>query len=82
MIAYSRQRWLVWLGVLWLAGCVSFHLPSAAPPVYYQLDYQPPGVHCLQAVAHQINQHLLDLQSIGLDQGQIGGEIQLYFKNI
>ena len=49
MIAYSRQRWLVWLGGLWLAGCVSFHLPSAAPPVYYQLDYQPPGVHCPRA---------------------------------
>jgi ABC-type uncharacterized transport system auxiliary subunit len=38
--------WFFWLVPLCLAGCVSFHLPSAAPPVYYQLDYPPAPVHC------------------------------------
>jgi ABC-type uncharacterized transport system auxiliary subunit len=48
MSAYWRKWWLFWLWPFCLTGCVSFHLPSAAPPVYYQLDYQPVAVHCSQ----------------------------------
>jgi ABC-type uncharacterized transport system auxiliary subunit len=40
------SRWLLCLLLLWSAGCISFHLPSAAPPVYYQLEYPPPAVRC------------------------------------
>jgi ABC-type uncharacterized transport system auxiliary subunit len=43
-----RKWWLFWLWPFCLAGCLSFHLPSTAPPVYYQLDYQPASVHCPQ----------------------------------
>jgi ABC-type uncharacterized transport system auxiliary subunit len=46
------RRWFFWLLPLCLTGCISFHLPSAAPPVYYQLDYQPLAVHC----SHHFNQ--------------------------
>jgi ABC-type uncharacterized transport system auxiliary subunit len=43
----TMTRWrLLWLLLPLLAGCVSFHLPTSAPPVYYQLDYESPRVHC------------------------------------
>ena len=38
--------WFLWLLLPLLAGCVSFHLPTSAPPVYYQLDYESPLAHC------------------------------------
>jgi len=38
--------WFLWLLLPLLAGCVSFHLPTSAPPVYYQLDYESPRVPC------------------------------------
>jgi ABC-type uncharacterized transport system auxiliary subunit len=41
--------WLLCLALLGPAGCISFHLPSAKAPIYYQLDYQPPAVHCAQS---------------------------------
>ena len=41
------KRWrFLWLLLPLLAGCVSFHLPTSAPPVYYQLDYESPLAHC------------------------------------
>lgn len=49
MSASWRKLLLLLLWLLWLASCVSFHLPSAAPPVYYQLDYQAAAVHRPQA---------------------------------
>lgn len=49
MIISWRKWGLLWISSLCLTGCVSFHLPSAAPPVYYQLDYQPAVVPCPQA---------------------------------
>jgi ABC-type uncharacterized transport system auxiliary subunit len=49
MSAYWRKWRLFWLWPVCLVGCVSFHLPSAAPPVYYQLDYHPAAVHCPQS---------------------------------
>jgi ABC-type uncharacterized transport system auxiliary subunit len=49
MIAILRKCWLLCLGPLCLASCVSFHLPSASAPVYYQLDYQSPAGSCPQA---------------------------------
>jgi ABC-type uncharacterized transport system auxiliary subunit len=44
------RRWRC-LGLLLClcTGCVSFHMPTSAPPVYYQLDYQPPRVRCAGA---------------------------------
>jgi ABC-type uncharacterized transport system auxiliary subunit len=38
--------WFLGLLLPMLSGCVSFHLPTSSPPVYYQLDYQSPSVHC------------------------------------
>ena len=48
-----RPRWWC-LGLLlaMLTGCVSFHLPTSSPPVYYQLDYQTPSVRCTRAFKH------------------------------
>ncbi|MEJ2070110.1 MAG: ABC-type transport auxiliary lipoprotein family protein [Syntrophobacterales bacterium] len=38
--------WFLWLMALWLVGCSIF--PRAAPPIYYQLEYQPPLAQCRQ----------------------------------
>lgn len=38
--------WFILLLPVVLLGCVSFSLPKAAAPVYYQLDYQHAPVHC------------------------------------
>jgi ABC-type uncharacterized transport system auxiliary subunit len=46
MIMIGPRRWFLWLLLPLLMGCVSFHIPTSAPPVYYQLDYEPPRVHC------------------------------------
>jgi ABC-type uncharacterized transport system auxiliary subunit len=46
MIMSLPRRWYFGLLLLWVAGCISFHLPKAAPPVYYQLDYRPFPVRC------------------------------------
>jgi ABC-type uncharacterized transport system auxiliary subunit len=47
MIMTMPRWWFLWLLLLpMFAGCVSFHLPTSAPPLYYQLDYTPSRVHC------------------------------------
>jgi ABC-type uncharacterized transport system auxiliary subunit len=46
MITSMTKWWVLGLLLPLLTGCVSFHLPTAAPPVYYQLDYPSPRVHC------------------------------------
>jgi ABC-type uncharacterized transport system auxiliary subunit len=46
MSMIKKRRWFLGLLLFGLMGCLSFHLPTSAPPVYYQLDYQPPSVHC------------------------------------
>lgn len=48
MIASRRIWWWFWFWLLSMGGCVSFHLPSAVAPVYYQLDYRPAPAHCSQ----------------------------------
>ncbi len=46
MIINWRKWSLLGFWPLWLMACVSFHLPSKAPPVYYQLDYQAAALPC------------------------------------
>ena len=46
MSLIKKRWWFLGLLLPGLMGCVSFHLPTSAPPVYYQLDYQSPSVHC------------------------------------
>jgi len=48
-VSVILSRWcFVWLMAVWMAGCSSI-FPRSAPPVYYQLEYPPPVVHCRQA---------------------------------
>ena len=49
MISFGRIWPLFWVGLFCLTGCISFHLPKAAAPIYYQLDYRPTTPHCRQA---------------------------------
>jgi ABC-type uncharacterized transport system auxiliary subunit len=45
----SYKWWFILLIPACLTGCVSFSLPKAAAPVYYQLDYQHTPVPCSRA---------------------------------
>jgi ABC-type uncharacterized transport system auxiliary subunit len=49
MTTIPLRWWLLGLVALWAAGCGGKLLPKAKPPVYYQLDYQSPQLHCRQA---------------------------------
>lgn len=44
-----RRMCLILSVVVWLPGCSSLIFSSTAPPVYYQLDYNPAAVSCAQS---------------------------------
>jgi ABC-type uncharacterized transport system auxiliary subunit len=49
MTKMPLRWWVLGLMALWAAGCGGKLFPKEKPPVYYQLDYQPPPVHCQHA---------------------------------